>query len=184
MRKLLAILVLLSAFVAACNPSPTPCPECTATAVALVTREARVSATETALAAREARGGTVEWPSPTPTDTPILPTPTPTRTPTPTLLSEPCGPDAVPSWQAEDWIGEIVTVQIDRAYCSYRPDINGSPTFCNDAPYPTHDFTMLVWDQDWSDYDRRCICVYGKVTPYKGKPEIVLESQSDVSVCR
>lgn len=127
MRKLLAVLVLLSALVAACNPSPTPCPECTATAVALVTREARVSATETALAASEARGSTVEPPSPTPTDTPILPTPTPTRTPTPTLPSEPCGPRAVPPEQAGDYIGQTV---------------------------------------------------------YGGKPQIVLESRSDVSVCR
>ena len=74
-------------------------------------------------------------------------------------------------------------MQIDRAYCSYRPDINGSPTFCNDAPYPAHNFTMLVWNQDWSDYDGRCICVYGRVILYRGKPEIVLESRSNVSLC-
>lgn len=74
-------------------------------------------------------------------------------------------------------------MQIDRAYCSYRSDVKGSPTFCNDAPYPTHDFTMLVWGQDRSDYDGRCICVYGRVTPYEGKPQIVLESRSDVSLC-
>lgn len=130
--------------------------------------------------------------TPTPTDTPKPPThsPTPTNTarpPTHSLTSTPmspsCGLHAVPSERAGDYIGQIVTVQIDRAYCSYRPDINGSPTFCNDAPYPAHDFTMLVWDQDWSDYDGRCVCVYGEVTPYKGKPQIVLESRSNVSLC-
>ena len=161
MRRLVAILVLLSALVAACAP-PSP------------TVVEPSSPTPTNTPSRP--------PTPTPTPTDTLTPPTPTPTPTPTSTS--CGPRAVPSEQAGDYIGQIVTVQIDRAYCSYRPDVNGSPTFCNDAPYPTHDFTMLVWDQDWSDYDGRCICVYGKVTPYKGKPQIVLESRSDVSVCR
>ena len=177
MRKLLAILLLLSALVAACRPPSTPNPELEATKRALQAREAAVSAAETAL-------GVAGGASPTPTDTPILPTPIPTRTPTPTLPSEPCGPHAVPSERAEDYIGQIVTVQMNRAYCSYRRDINGSPTFCNDAPYPAHDFAMLVWGRDWSDYDGRCICVCRKVTSYKGKPEIVLESRSNVSLCR
>ena len=137
MRKLLAVLVLLSVLVAACNPTSTP------------------------------------------TNTPRRPTPTPTLT---SALTS-CGPRAVPSEQAGDYVGQTVTVQINRAYCSYRPDVRGNPTFCNDAPYPTHDFTMLVWGQDWSDYDRHCICVYGRVTLYKGKPEIVLESRSNVSLC-
>ena len=107
-------------------------------------------------------------------------TPTPARSiPTPAS----CGPRAVLSEQAGDYIGQIITVQMNRAYCSYRPDINGNPTFGNDAPYPAHDFTMLVWDQDWSDYDGRCTCVYGQVTIYGGKPQIVLESRSGVSVC-
>jgi DNA/RNA endonuclease YhcR with UshA esterase domain len=40
-----------------------------------------------------------------------------------------------------------------------------------------------VWGQDWSDYDGRCVCVYGRVTLYEGKPEVVLESRSNVSLC-
>ena len=141
MKKSFAILVLLSALVAACTLSS--------------------SALETARTS-----------------------PTPTGIPAPTVGPAPCGPAAVTSDQAIDYMGRTITVQIDRAYCSYRPDVKGNPTFCNDAPYPTHDFTMLVWGQDWSDYDGHCICVHGKVTPYKGKPQIVLESRSDVSLCR
>ena len=80
-------------------------------------------------------------------------------------------------------MNQIVTVQVDRAYCSHRPDIDGRPTFCNDAPYPTHDFTLLVWGQDWSDYDGRCVCAHGEVVLYEGKAEIVLESRSNVSLC-
>ena len=164
MKKLLVILVLLLALVAACKPTPTP-------------TDTSKPPTHTPTPTDTSRPPTS---TPTPTNTPRPPTPTPTPTPTPI----PCGPHAILSEQAGDYIGQIVTVHIDRAYCSYRPDVKGSPTFCNDAPYPIHDFTMLVWGQDWSDYDGRCICVYGKVTPYKGKPQIVLGSRSDVSVCR
>ena len=163
MRKLLVVLVLLSVLVSACSSTPTP-------------TDTPKSSTHSPTPTNTARSAI---PTSTPTNTPRPPTPTPTSTPT----SASCGPRAVPSEQAGDYIGQIITVQIDRAYCSYRPDINGSPTFCNDAPYPAHDFTMLVWDQDWSDYDGRCTCVYGKVTLYKGKPEVVLESRSNVSLC-
>jgi len=169
MKKLFAVLVLLSALVAACDPpSPT------------VVEPSSPTPTDT-----PSRPTTA---TPTPTDTLTPPTPTPTPTPTSTPTSTPkyasCGPRAVPSEQAGDYTGQIVTVQMNRAYCSYRPDVKGNPTFCNDAPYPTHDFTMLVWDQDWSDYDGRCVCVYGQVTVYGGKPQIMLESRSGVSVCR
>ncbi len=163
MKKLLVVLVLLSVPVAACNPTPTP-------------TDAPKSSPHSPTPTNTARPAT---PTSTPTNTPRRPTPTPT----PTSVLTSCGPRAAPSEQAGDYVGQIATVQIDRAYCSYRPDVKGSPTFCNDAPYPTHNFTMLVWGQDWSDYDGRCVCVYGKVVLYKGKPEIVLESRSNVSLC-
>jgi len=165
MKKLLVVLVLLSVLVSACGCTPTP-------------TDTAESSTYSPTPTNTARPAT---PTLTPTDTPRPPTPTSTSTPIPT--PESCGSHAIPSEQAENYIGQIVTVQMDRAYCSYHPDVKGSPTFCNDAPYPTHDFTMLVWSQDWSDYDGRCICVYGKVTLYEGKPEIVLESRSNVYPC-
>jgi hypothetical protein len=79
--------------------------------------------------------------------------------------------------------GETITCRIDRAYCDYRPDIGGQPTFCNDAPYPNHDFTLLVWGSDWSDLDGRCLLVTGEVVRYRGKPEIIAESRSQVDYC-
>ena len=112
----------------------------------------------------------------TPTKRPLLPTPMPTRMPSPTR-------SFVPSDRARDFVGQVVTVRIRRAYCSYRPDVNGGPTFCNDAPYPAHSFTLLVWGQDWSDYNGHCLLVYGRVTTYEGKPEIQLEDRGDVSLC-
>jgi hypothetical protein len=82
------------------------------------------------------------------------------------------------------YVGSVVTCRIDLAYCSYRPDIEGKPTFCNDAPYPGHSFILLVWGSDWSNYDGQCIIVNGFVSRYKGKLEIVAESRSQVSLCR
>ncbi len=79
--------------------------------------------------------------------------------------------------------GTFVTCRIGRAYCSYRPDINGEPTFCNDAPFPTHSFTLLVWGQNWSDYDGGCLLVTGEVTRFEGKPQIVATSRSQVGTC-
>ena len=46
-------------------------------------------------------------------------------------------------------VGERVTCRIPHAYCSYKPTVNGSPTFCNDAPYPSQTFTLIRWGENW-----------------------------------
>ena len=79
--------------------------------------------------------------------------------------------------------GSFVTCRIGRANCSYRQDINGDPTFCNDAPFPSHSFTLLVWGQNWSDYDGRCLLVTGQVTRFEGKLQIVATSRSQIESC-
>ena len=89
----------------------------------------------------------------------------------------------VQSSQASNYVGEHVSVRINRAYCAYFPSTSGKPTFCNDKPYPNNNFTMVVWEKDWSHYDGACIVVYGLVSIYKGKPEIKVESPSQVSQC-
>ena len=99
---------------------------------------------------------------------------TPLSLPTQNVLS--CG-------DADDYVGDFISCRINRAYCSYRPSVGGSPTFCNDAPYPNHDFTLLVWGSDWSDFDGKCIIVKGLVTIYQGKPQIEATNRSQVSNC-
>jgi hypothetical protein len=85
---------------------------------------------------------------------------------------------------ADSVVGQSTTCRIARAYCDYRPDVEGAPTFCNDAPYPSNSFTLLIWGEDWSDYDGKCLDVTGLVVRYKGKPEIVATSRSQVELCR
>ena len=117
-----------------------------------------------------------EQPTP-PSSTPARissPTPRP-PSPTPTKPIYPACSDATP--------GTFVTCQIGRAYCSYRPDVNGRPTFCNDAPFPGHSFTLLVWGQNWSDFDGRCLLVTGPITTFEGKRQFEATSRSQVAFC-
>ncbi len=59
--------------------------------------------------------------------------------------------EVVPTWiasgDAREFVGEQVQIRVDRAWRSYQPGIGGEPTFCNDARYPGHSFTFLVWGQ-------------------------------------
>lgn len=80
--------------------------------------------------------------------------------------------------------GKLITCKIPRAYCTYDPSSPGDPTFCNDARYPNHHFTLVVWGSDWSDLDGYCLLVSGYVTTYQGKPQIEATSRSQVSFCR
>jgi hypothetical protein len=85
--------------------------------------------------------------------------------------------------QAAAYEGQVITCQIDQAFCNYRPDVNGGPTFCNDAPFPDHSFTLLAWGQDWSDYDSLCLQVSGEVLIYQDKAQIEAEDRSQVAPC-
>ena len=115
--------------------------------------------------------------SPTPPSSQPPPTPQPTNPPTLPPTS-PAHDDC-----ARAKAGTFTTCQIQMAQCDFRPDISGEPTFCNDAPFPSHGFTLLVWGEDWSDYDGMCLVVTGEVTRFRGLPQIVATSQSQVANC-
>jgi hypothetical protein len=89
----------------------------------------------------------------------------------------------IPSAEASAYNGQWVIVRIEHAYCSYHPDIDGQPTFCNDQPYPDHNFTLLVWEQDWGYLDGLCLLVQGQIELYQGKAEIIAEGPDQVSEC-
>ncbi|MGD8458382.1 MAG: hypothetical protein PVF83_18550 [Anaerolineales bacterium] len=91
--------------------------------------------------------------------------------------------DFVLSKNAGDYVGEVITIKIEIAYCSYRPDVNGAPTFCNDQPFPNHTFTLITWGKDWTDLDGECLYVKGEVEEYEGKYEIIADHRDQVSFC-
>ena len=162
MTKRLVVLVLLiaTALLVACEP--------TASADDIATA---IAGTVEALSA-----GPTSTPTGTSSPTPRPPSPTPRPpSPTPTKPIYPACSAATP--------GAFVTCQIGRAYCSYRPDVNGRPTFCNDAPFPGHSFTLLVWGQNWSDFDGRCLLVTGPITTFEGKRQFEATSRSQVEFC-
>ena len=84
----------------------------------------------------------------------------------------------------DKYVGEYVTCKISRAYCSYQSNIDGNPTFCNDAPYPNHDFTYLIWGKDFSSHNGQCLIVSGYISMYNGKPQIETENDPNYSVCK
>lgn len=100
--------------------------------------------------------------------------PTPQKIPSPTEIQYPLC--------SEEKAGEITTCVIPKSYCSYHPDVNGKPTFCNDEPYPANNFTFLVWNKDLSRYNGLCLVITGPVEMYKGLPEII-GNESSIEIC-
>jgi len=136
---------------------------------------------------------------PEPTSTTIAATPTsaptdsvtllPTSTPRPTEIRPAC----VSSAEAVSHVGEHITVCGVVSGVSYRPDVNGQPTFINfDRPFPNHTFTALVWGDRRSSFnpppevrfgEGTTVCVDGLVELYQGTPEIVVDNPSQISAC-
>src|ERR1035438_8655070 len=92
--------------------------------------------------------------------------------------------------EAKDHIGEQGTVCGKVVSTRYAESSRGSPTFLNfDQPYPNQVFTLLIWGSDRSKFDDpealyrgKRICVAGKITNYKGVPEIVANDPSQVKM--
>ena len=90
--------------------------------------------------------------------------------------------------EAKDHIGEQVIVCGKVVSARYAENSRGRPTFLNfDQPYPNQVFTLLIWGSDRSkfgdpemSYRGKRICVTGKISDYKGVPEIVANAPSQV----
>lgn len=80
-----------------------------------------------------------------------------------------------------------VTCKIETAHCVYLPDVDGSPTFCTDKPYPNHFFQFVIFGEDWSEYNGLCMIVSGLLETYfsgqEGLLQIVGHDRSQVSSC-
>jgi DNA/RNA endonuclease YhcR with UshA esterase domain len=90
-------------------------------------------------------------------------------------------------------VGEHITVCGVVSGVSYRPDVNGQPTFINfDRPFPNHTFTALVWGDRRASFnpppevrfsEGTMVCVDGVIELYQGTPEIVVDGPSQISAC-
>ncbi len=91
---------------------------------------------------------------------------------------------------AKDHIGETATVCGDVVSTRYAASTTGQPTFLNlDKPYPNQIFTVLIWGSNRSkfgtpetDYKAKRLCATGKITDYRGTPEIVANDPRQLNV--
>ena len=90
--------------------------------------------------------------------------------------------------EAKDHIGEQATVCGKVVSTRYAESSRGRPKFLNfDQPYPNQVFTLLIWGSGRSkfgdpetSYRGKRIYVTGKISDYKGVPEIAANAPSQV----
>jgi DNA/RNA endonuclease YhcR with UshA esterase domain len=90
--------------------------------------------------------------------------------------------------QARDHVAEKATVCGQVVGTHYAASSRGQPTFINlDKPYPNQIFTLLIWGSDRSKFGEpeesfrgKHVCVTGTITDYRGVPEIVAHSPSQI----
>lgn len=98
------------------------------------------------------------------------------------------------SWQnARSAIGRVATIRGRVAGTRFASSSSGSPTFLNlgvNYPNPRR-FTVVIWIENRGSfgrpevrYRRKNICVRGRVTSYRGVPEIEARSPSQIRVIR
>jgi len=175
-------IVVVGLIIAACNPSPTPCPptpdisaikteiaqEYVATVTAL---EAQLAACEDTLTAISE-----EEPSPPPPETK-------------------CGvPTAIPWSDAGRYEGETIILYGPVVDSHFASTSSGQPTFLNlGKPYPDPDrFTVLIWGDERQGFIdafggspediflHRDVCVRGLIEYYEGSYEIILRVPGDI----
>ena len=91
---------------------------------------------------------------------------------------------------AKDHIGEQSTVCGKVVSTVYAEKSRGRPTFLNfDKPYPDQIFTLVIWGSDRSKfgdpettYRGKRVCVTGKISAYKGVPEVVANEPAQIKL--
>jgi len=92
--------------------------------------------------------------------------------------------------EAKDHVGETATVCGNVVSTRYAASTKGQPTFLNlDKPYPNQIFTVVIWGSNRSkfgrpevEYNEKRICVTGKITEYRGVPEVTADAPAEITV--
>jgi hypothetical protein len=102
-----------------------------------------------------------------------------------------CGPGAILSTRAGQAVGKQATIAIAKVEGSYQASIRGQPTFLNDAPYPNHIFTAVIWGSERRQFNPppeswqgKALCVTGSVELFQQRPQIVVSSPSQLRAAR
>jgi len=94
------------------------------------------------------------------------------------------------AYMAQNHIGEKATVCGLVVSAHYASSSHGEPTFLNlDEAYPNHVFTAVIWGENRERFDEpevkymgKSICVTGKIKSYRGIAQMILYSESQISV--
>jgi len=92
--------------------------------------------------------------------------------------------------EAKDHVGETATVCGEVVSTRYAASTKGQPTFLNlDKPYPNQIFTVVIWGSNRSkfgrpeiEYSEKRVCVTGKITEYRGVPEVIANAPAQITV--
>src|ERR1700720_3927668 len=90
--------------------------------------------------------------------------------------------------EAKNPVGEKTTVCGKVASTHFASGSKGQPTFLNlDEPYPKEIFTILIWGSERpkfgtpeTKYKDAKVCVTGKITSHREKPEIIATEPSQI----
>jgi DNA/RNA endonuclease YhcR with UshA esterase domain len=106
-----------------------------------------------------------------------------------TLSSAALAQKVVTAQEASQHVGQVVTVTGIIGGVGHSPRSN--TTFINfGAPFPNHDFTAVIFASaaprfpDVDSWNGKTVSVTGVVKMYRGKPEIVLNSLSQIKVSK
>ena len=89
-----------------------------------------------------------------------------------------------PCFETVNRVGDRITCRMEKAYCSYFPDEQGSPTACIDRPAPDQVFALVVFDRDWSKYDGQCLIINGYLEVDRGLLRIQAHDRDQVAPCQ
>lgn len=96
---------------------------------------------------------------------------------------------SITAGEAKSHIGEQQTVGGKVVSTRFAENSRGKPTFLNlDRAYPDQIFTVVTWGSDRSkfgdpetSYRGHQICVTGRISDYRGVPEIVAQAPSQIN---
>lgn len=91
-------------------------------------------------------------------------------------------PQNINSTQAQQHIGDTLWVEGVVNQVSINKNAKGKPAYLNfGGRFPNHHFTVLIWTENHPEiepatvlaYEGKKVRVYGLITEYRGKPQIV-----------
>ena len=101
-------------------------------------------------------------------------------------------PQTLTAAQARNHLGEPATVCGKVVTARYAASARGQPTFLNlDEPYPKQIFTVMIWREQRVRFGEpevlfkdKTICVTGKITSYRGDPQIEISDPKQIVIKR